>query len=199
MSQPPSNPFERMQPVDGVRIVRTELGRSIYLTACVYSGGKLAPLGPPTVGDGSPEPETSRLLDRMPDADNAKAGESERLEMVLDAVARYLTTGGQWQPLLFKLRLMAEAVPGGLAFPGWHLCTSYVTTEGRYQHIFVKTGTHEAVLWEEPDRGDNGLPTGGFIDVTTLEQLREQDELEANFDVQQALEAAEAEAEQGET
>lgn len=201
MDQPAnSNPFEHMDPRDGLRLVRTTLGHSVSLFAAVYSGGEQVHLPTSVVNAEPDEPLTPDCvyLHRADVHTNAQSGEVERLEMVLDAVIRYLNTGGQWEPLLRKLSLLAKAVPVGLSFPGHHLLTSYVTTEGRYQHIFVKTGTHDAVLWEEPDVSDSGYPIGGFLDLTTLERIKEQDELEANVDVQQAIEQAEEEAEAAE-
>jgi uncharacterized protein YgiB involved in biofilm formation len=94
--------------------------------------------------------------------------------MVLDAVTRFLNTGGRWNELSAALFVLHRVVPNGIHFAGYHYCRSDLTTDG-YQHVFVADdGSDQAVLWQEPTTGDSGVPVGGWVAPTTLTDLIDQ-------------------------
>lgn len=167
---PPGDPFANLEGKDGFHVVKTEVGSVHMLSVMAYGGGV-----PFNLVSNTPE-DTSVEVVELHDPTPAQLGALDRLHLVLDSVARYFTTGGSWRELDAALKKMETIIGGGLVFPGYHLCSTYSTTDGTYQHVFVKDGTKEAVLWNESEIGDTGLPVGGWIEGTTLETLREQQE-----------------------
>jgi len=164
------DPFRGLEGKDGFHVVKIESGPVLMLSCMAYAGG--VPCNPVSDNPNDASVEILEIHDPTP----AHHGAVTRLHLVLDAVARYLTTGGRWRELDAALKTMEKVAVGGLVFPGYHLTTSYSTIDGTYQHVFTKDGTRDAVLWEEPEVGDSGLPVGGWIESTTLEKLREQQE-----------------------
>lgn len=182
------DPFHALEGKDGFHVVKIESGSVLMLSCMAYGGGVPCNLVSADPNDASVE------IFEVQDPTPAKHGAVIRLHLALDAVARYFTTGGSWMELDNALRKMEDVVKGGLRFPGYHLTTSYSTTEGTYQHVFTKDdGTGAAVLWEEPEVGDSGLPIGGWIEPTTLDALREQQENDDTAWGQRLVEAVEAE------
>lgn len=146
--------FNALDPGDGVRVEVVACGGELSLHARVNAGGEPVNLG--TVG-ADPEDATVALTDPVP-AGGLAWGELDRLHAALEGVARYLSTGGDWGPLLRSLQRLQRLVPSGLLFPGWH----YHSGEAVYdpdlrrvlwQHLFVAdedVGTAtRAVLWLE--------------------------------------------------
>lgn len=164
------DPFASLEGKDGFHVVKTEAGNTHVLSCLAYGGGR-----PFNLVSNDPNDASVEILE-LSNPTPAQLGALDRLHLVLDAVCRYLTTGGQWRELDNALKDVEKVARGGLRFPGYHLCATYSTTDGTYQHIFVKDGTTDAVLWNEPEVGDSGLPVGGWIEPTTLERLREQQE-----------------------
>lgn len=162
------DPFDKLTEKDGYHVTRIESPSGATVYATCYSGGE------PILLAGSTE--TTKELLTWDNPTHADFGAAVRAELVADAVARYLTTGGNWAELAEILRGMKAMAPGGLAFPGYHLFDSYRTLDGDFQHIFIKDGTEEAVLWEEARHNDSGGLIGGFIDRTTLTKIQEQQE-----------------------
>lgn len=162
------DPFEQMTEKDGYHVTRLESTSGVSIFSTCYSGGE------PILLSGSNE--CTKELITWPEPSHADFGAAVRAELVGDAVARYLNTGGTWDELAQILRNLRAMAPGGLAFPGYHLFDSYRTLEGDFQHIFVKDGTEEAVLWEEARHNEHGGLVGGFIDRTTLTQIQQQQE-----------------------
>lgn len=184
---PIDDPFRELEGKDGYHVVRVEVGNVLTLSCIAYAGGTLTNLVSGDPADGSVE-----ILELI-DPTKAQRGAAIRLQLVLDAVARYLTTGGQWDALGDALATMRKVASGGLVFPGYHLIDSYSTTTGTYQHVFQKDGTDDAILWEEAEVGDSGLPVGGFIDLTTLDKILQQQESDETVWREAGEEAGEAE------
>lgn len=147
--------FDRLNPSDGYRVKRTTLGDSVSLHVGIYQNGELS-----NPFDATPENATVEIIERK-NASAGELGEVTRLELVTDSVCRYLTTGGDWESLLQALTRMREIAIGGMTYPGYELIDSYSNTDGNYEHIFVRPGTDEAVLWVEDQ----------FIDRKTLDQI----------------------------
>lgn len=167
MSEESSDPFDRLHCGDGFRVNRVEIGGNVSLHVCAYQDGVVANLF-----DVQPE-DASVEIAEWKDPSPADLGASTRLELVLDAICRYLTTGGNWNELNDAVSRMKRVAVGGIVYAGYHLLESYSNTEGDYEHIFVKNGTTEAVLWVEDQ----------FIDRKSLEQIRrEQEEAEEGED-----------------
>lgn len=165
-----ADPFDDFDAKNGYHVVTVTYGSTVEVAAVTYAGGV-----PVRLGDDEGDEFVTLLSAYRPTP--AEAAAADRLALVASAVARYLTTGGQWDEFDAAVAKLKTAAPGGLVFPGYHLTATYNTTDG-YQHVFTKDGTHEAVLWEEPAANDVGGLYGGFVDRTTLEELRRQDEEE---------------------
>lgn len=164
--------FDRLDAKDGFHIVQIDQGMAVSLHCQAYGGGRLYNL----VDEKNPDLATVQVKEWLGPGP-VDYGECARLRLVLDAVARYLTTGGSWDELTDGLKTMSRVALNGMAYNGYHLLDSYVTVgEAVYQHIFVKDGTDEAILWEEPTYDVNGGVVGGFIDRTTLEAIRQRQE-----------------------
>ncbi|MCI0420751.1 MAG: hypothetical protein L0312_16245 [Acidobacteria bacterium] len=160
---PEADIFDSMDPRDGFRIRSIEKETRASLHAEFYQGGELALCF--GLSDEDATVEILEWLNPVP----ADHGSARRLFLVLDALCRYLNTGGQWEQLdkaIERLRILAR---GGLVFTGYHYLEGDSTKDGTYQHIFVKNGTEQAVRWEEWDAKGHG-----FIDRLTLSELREQ-------------------------
>lgn len=163
--------FTKLDPHDGFKIKRSTVGNEISLHLTVRCEDALISLSLPEAGG-----EDTVELRRWPDAyDQVSLGEADRLQNVLEAVARYLTVGGDMPTLAHCLQRMQLPTLGGFVYPGWH----YSRGETLYdpdadavvvQHLFVANvdeGTlTPAVVWVE----------NSFIDVTTLGRLTRAEE-----------------------
>lgn len=162
------DPFAGREPTDGFHVVSIELGSSLSLFAQVYFGGHIQhPLGVNEQADDAAS-EIIQWVDPTPE----QRGECIRLQLCLDAIARYLTTGGTWEQLNKASWWLRQAFTDGIQYPGYHLYDSFVTTEGVYQHIFVRTGTEDAVVWEESAYSKAGGVYGGWLEHKDLETIR---------------------------
>lgn len=165
--QKPNDIFDRLHPGDGFRVRRVAVGRGVSLHIGIWQGGELSnPFG------AAPEDATVEILEHK-DATAADLGQTTRLELLLDAVCRYFTTGGDWDELYSALSTARKVMAGGLTYPGYELLDSYSDTDGNYEHIFVRTNTNQAVLWVEDE----------FIDRKTLEQIRHEQESDWEGDI----------------
>lgn len=164
--------FERLHPSDGFRVKRVETARGISLHVGIWQGGELTnPFG------ATPEDATTEILEHK-DASAVDLGRTTRLELVLDAICRYFTTGGDWDELQSAMATARRVIVGGLTYPGYDLIDSYSNTEGNYEHVFVQTGTDKVVLWVEDQ----------FIDRKTIEQLRREQTTDWTYDESDAAE-----------
>ena len=142
------DPFEGLDPKDGFRVKQvdfpTKNPTSISLHICAYVGGELQNIFP----DRGPEEATVEIKEwKHPTPEDM--GACNRLQLVLDAICRYLNTGGNWEELTRAMVAMKTVAFGGLVFPGYHLLESQPNSDNDYEHIFVKDGTDRAVLWVE--------------------------------------------------
>lgn len=160
------DPFDAITEKDGYHVTRIDSPTSVSLFCACYGGGE-----PIVVGKSG----TTEIW-HYDNPTHKQRGEMIRAELLGDALARFLNTGGSWEDAALLMANMRDVAPGGLAFPGYHLLDSYRTTEGTFQHVFVKDGTEEAVLWEEPNHNEHGGLYGGFIERKTLEQIRKDQE-----------------------
>lgn len=160
----PLDVFDSIDPKDGYHVHIVEFATLLSLYATHYEQGQRV----------DREVEDGTLLIRECENPVGKDhGEFKRLYLVLDSVARYLTTGGSWEELIGAMQSMKKIAPGGYVFPGYHLSDSYSCDGGEYQHVFVKDGTKEAVVWEEAGSGENGGVVGGWFDRTDLVTMAE--------------------------
>jgi len=189
---PPDDPFHTFHAKDGFHVVRVEVGPVLQISCVAYSGGKQANLFEP----GNPKASTADIL-QLFDPTPAQRGAAIRLHNVLDAVARYFNTGGDWREFDNALKEMQFIARGGIAFRGYHLMDSYITDEGLHQHIFVKNDTDQAVVWEQPDYNASGGLVGGWIDSKTLEEIRAEEE-EGDDDAPRRVRGQEGQEEEGE-
>lgn len=166
---PKGDPFHMLEGKDGFHIVKTECGDILTLSCMAYAGGV-----PYNLSSTDNPDDACITLKTVNNPTPADVGAMERLRLVLDGIARYFTTGGSWRELDMAMNAIETFIPSGLKFPGYHLLQTYSTTDGTYQHVFVKDDTNQAVLWQESEIGDSGLPVGGWIESTTLEKLKEQ-------------------------
>lgn len=180
MSQASEDIFDRLDAKDGYHVVSVEVGNTIALYAQAYEGGAPYVAAPGVEGENGILIKEWRRDDGLLGADY---GECTRLRLLLDAAARYFTTGGNWTELQLALTRLSKLIHVQLTFWGYYLFDSYSTTEGTYQHVFVRDvapdevlDRHPAVLWEEPAYTSAGELIGGFIDKTDLETLRQQED-----------------------
>lgn len=159
------DPFDGLHPSDGFRIKEvqypTKNPTSVSLHICAYAGGELQNIFP----DKGPEDATVEIKE-WKNPTPADLGACNRLQLVLDAVCRYLTTGGTWEELAKAMMAMRTVAYDGLVFPGYHLLESQPNSDNDYEHTFVKDGTSLAVLWVED----------AFIDRKTLDQIKRERE-----------------------
>jgi hypothetical protein len=165
--QDQDDPFTGLEPNDGFKIIHNELGNDLSLHIGVNYRGELSNLH-----DRDPEDATVEIAE-WKDPSPAEAAECTRLQLVLEGVARYLSTGGNWNELNAALERMRMIATGGIQYAGYHLLDSYLNTEGDFEHIFVQTGTNNAVLWVE----------GQFLERKTLEQIRREQEEEEEGEI----------------
>jgi hypothetical protein len=174
--------FDRLDGKDGFHVICLDSGVDLSLHCQAYGGGELYNLSDPM----NPESTTVTIRQWMGPSDEDR-GECTRLHLVAEAIARYLTTGGTWEELTDTVKAMRKVALNGIAFDGYYIQDSYITTEFVYQHIFVKegeidaNGERPARLWEEPTYDVRGGLVGGFISPSTLEEIVRQQEDDPNI------------------
>lgn len=185
----PDDPFHDLEGRDGYHVVCLPYGPAgIALSCVVIGGGEL-------FNAVSDRPEDATVELRTLDAPTpAEYGAFTRLMLVMDGVARYLTTGGDWGELETALRAVRPIMTGGLVFPGYTLTNTFLGEDNTYHHLFTHADGVNAALWAEPEIGDGGLPVGGWILATTVEKLVEGSEHGIIWGRADGEEKAEAEA-----
>ncbi len=145
----PGDPFCGMRPEDGYRVDRVELGRSLALYVKIVQGGR-------TFNDQAEADSEGRLSDmaafwRDDRFDSLKSlGAGRRVELVVDSLCRYFTTGGDWDELDAALAQLRRVITGGLAYPGYYLIHSDSNTDGTYEHRFLAEDENDlGVIWIE--------------------------------------------------
>lgn len=162
------DPFKHMKAKDGFHVVRIAEG-TVHVLYCVsYYGGQQVEVVP---GDGGLVEIYPADTERVPD-EVELPGHVERLGLALQAVARYLTTGGDWGELNDALNRMQRIAVGGLVYDGYHVYRTYLTDQGDYQHVFASNedlgDDTPVVVWEEPTVNESGNVIGGGFNFTTL-------------------------------
>lgn len=156
--------FTKLDHRDGIRVVRVDQkSYAISLHVGLYQETELVPI---FNRDGV---DATVTVDSWHEPTEVNQGACDRMQMVLEAVCRYLTMGGSWADLHKTLHRLGAWLPfDAVIYAGWHYHSGYINTGGEFEHIFVKDGTEEAVLWVE------GLE--GFVEPKTLTQIREEQE-----------------------
>lgn len=166
------DPFDGLDAKDGFHAILLEFGGRVSLSVVCYANGE-------PIDEAAAEAVGAKPLVTLVEQDSpgpVVLGAATRLHRVVDAVCRYLTTGGSWPELEAALTAVRTVAPGAIQFPGYHVCDTYATLDGVHQHVFVKDGTKEAVLWQEPEVNEAGGLVGGFVDRTDLETIAKQKE-----------------------
>ena len=99
-------------------------------------------------------------------APNAKQyGEKQRVRLLLEALCRFLSTGGTIAELTKHVNDVKQMTNNG-NITVWsdehYLISSIIDTDGNYEHVFAKDGNPFAVRWVE----------GLFYDVIPLSDIR---------------------------
>ncbi len=137
------------EPDDGMRVRQRAGGVGLGLEVFFRVGGELAPL---------PGGAEFVEVQTWPESGPRDAGACLRLQLLLEAVARYLNTGGDWAELERTLRRTRAAVPWSLNSDPYHLLMTDLTADVQpdgtvlrigYEHYFLKEGATEGVLWSE--------------------------------------------------
>ncbi len=165
---PEGHAFRGMSPKDGLSTMLDVGTKTVALYIVHRRGGELAKVASALCASSSVKAAQYPLTsDGM--------GHCNRLKMLLDAIARYINTGGSCVELTGVVgdvkALMAPV--NELPLPGFAYRESIPLDGGHYQHIFVKDDSPEgeAVVWEEP----NPEGFGGLFDLTTVGELQSQD------------------------
>lgn len=156
-----------LDPADGLRVRRHEVpGQRVGVEAFLRVGGVPVPfLG---------AQETFVVLKAWDGPGLAEVGRCTRLQILMEAVVRYLNTGGDWQELGDVLKVLHDAFPVRPADNGYTFLSTDVTlvdydeetdrpTIG-YEHYFLRAGTQEGVLWVE----DQFIEPRSFTDYLSL-------------------------------
>lgn len=159
--------WTQFSPGDGFQVVELDM-LDLSLHVELRSGKEIVPINPDLPAD-EQTAEVARWVSPTP----ADRGDCARLGLVMDAVCRYLNTGGSWEQLGRSLSALRRVVPGGLSFPGYRYVEGVFNTDMVCEHLFVREPASvpvedtPAVLWVEGAEG-------GFVNTTkTLGQIRE--------------------------
>ena len=163
--------WTQFSPGDGFQVVELDM-LDLSLHVELRSGKEIVPINPDLPAD-EQTAEVARWVSPTP----ADRGDCARLGLVMDAVCRYLNTGGSWEQLGRSLSALRRVVPGGLSFPGYRYVEGVFNTDMVCEHLFVREPASvpledtPAVLWVEEVKEAEG----GFVDTTkTLGQIREE-------------------------
>jgi hypothetical protein len=159
-----ADPFDRFDHRDGFHVLRVGNDALLGLYAVAYGGGRAFTLDDPA----APEDGSVELVS-WESPTPADRGACKRLHFALDAVCRYLNTGGSWADLGAALARLQRVAVDGIAWPGYYLYDSHPTVDGPFEHVFVMTdGTDTARVWLEPKYGEAGSPLDtGYVDDPT--------------------------------
>lgn len=114
--------------------------------------------------------------------DDRAFGEASRAQHLVDALGRFLNTGGTREELADVVRRVAPLLQAPLRLPaGYYLLETYLNTDGVHEHVFVSDEQDEAVVWVE----------GSFVDLvpwdTVMERMVENGRLQSAAFVEHAL------------
>jgi hypothetical protein len=180
-----SSIYELLDPKDGFHVIEVYLDGAYSLHCQVYADGRLQHpadvYGDAVTTDQVDIARTTVEVASWADATNADRGACARLRLVLDAVARYLNTGGAWPELTAALEKVKVVARGGIVFPGYYLHDTYVTDDGHYHHDFVRMDGSSAFVWEEPAVEGFSF-SGGYVAEMTPEDLQRMKDAGQPFD-----------------
>lgn len=153
----PGDVFAGMSPEDGIHVRRGRSAHGPTLEMYVRVGGELKKWGSHdsefvVVAGGDDELDANRF-----DDSTFGLGECMRLQLFLEAMARFLNTGGDWLVAERAMRRMRAAFPYQLTLPGYRfLMTTLVVqppnevSEITAEHCFVRdTNEDVGVVWVE--------------------------------------------------
>lgn len=153
-------------PRDGFGISESTLGTYVSLNLIFRQGGNCQPL---PWDPSRAFVEIQRWNKPLSDADY---GEKRRIILLLEAMCRFLNTGGSFRHIDFLVAQLRETTAGGsreFGFPDYHLIDSSLNDDGDFEHVFASDTSPYAVRWVE----------GEFLDVVPLADMkRELDEEE---------------------
>lgn len=162
-----SNPFYGFEGRDGFHASTIKTGiNSLALSVFAISGGEIR-----NFVSKDPMDATVELL-KIDNPTQEDIGQLTRLELVMDAVARYFTTGGTWATLLQALHQSRKVISNGLVFKDYNLIGTYLIEDGNYEHLFVHKDGVNAVIWSESVKSDSGFPIGGWLLATTMDETK---------------------------
>lgn len=157
--------FTKLEPGDGLRVERIEHELRLSLYVSCYSGGLPSPINPAS----DEEDNQSLCVWHADDPGRRDRGACARTQLLLEAVARFITTGGsllEAQDLLTQLQqsLLHEAQ---FSYPGWCYADGTIDSDGRFTHLWVSD------CWQGEETAAVRWVEDSFIDVGTLAQLGE--------------------------
>ena len=167
-----ADPLLNMHEDDGYRIRPGQLGPELWLELAFYLEGQRA------AGFGTAAAGGVELAGWLMNDWRAR-GARARLQPVLEALCRYFNTGGEWGTLEAALTAFKAAVPGGRYLGPYAYFDGGLTTEGCWEHLFVRDDTGPTgVLWSE----------GQYVEPRTTEDLLAQEDHQDEGDSAAALE-----------
>lgn len=163
--------FDVMRADDGYRVDMVAIGDHVLaLHVGMYQKGMLTNFitdtGQPVCGaDAAPE------IIKWVEPTFVEQGQCNRLYYLMDAVLRYLNTGGTWEQFDMVVSRMRDFAFGPLTFPGYTFRASEVTSLGDWEHAFLANNADarhnddlpEMVVWCE----------GSFISRCTIKQYEQ--------------------------
>lgn len=139
MSTPVPDPFARLEPRDGLQIERVTQGTFVALYLTVVGGDTYWSL--PAVADATTNPSACLLsIADLEQASISERGHLDRMQYVLEAVTRYVRTGGDLAELLRMIQQIQAHVPGTFLYPGYAYFTSVLQADNPpfWVHYFVE-------------------------------------------------------------
>ena len=147
-----ANPFDRLEPRDGFRVVKHEQGAlEISLHVGFFTAGEWREL----FDHVGPDATEEIWAHKMPEA--VDHGRRARAHLLIEAHCRYFNSGGTWDELDDMQNRLRRAIPSGLSVEGWHYFDGYIDTEGNFTQLWVEDGGERVVRWVEGQFVDTGL------------------------------------------
>jgi hypothetical protein len=160
---------------DGFRVVETIRGNRYWMHLAYYQDGEMQDV--PTW-----DTDLTRgiLLWKENDPTPRQLGEAKRIKMFVEAMCRFLNSGGVWVEMeLFLDMCRTKTAETAVSFQrlGFHLLDTYISSEGRNEHVFASSDDRNVIRWVED----------GFIDLLPAHAYLEeesQEDTEAYIDGQ---------------
>jgi len=83
--------------------------------------------------------------------DERKVGDKIRTKLLLEAICRFLNTGGELQSVITMARYLKAFTRQGmqLEIPGFYLLESHVNDDGEFEHLFSSEKGIDGIRWVE--------------------------------------------------